>query len=206
MTESKNKPTESSASSELTGGAGFTYEDSVVGYFLTALLGAAQATGGHGAVVRVAVQQRAEGQPLDDIVVDTRDASGERRLSLQVKRRLTISAAASNRDFRQIVADCRATRSNPKFRTGRDAYGFVAQYVAQRPVRNLCRIVDLANASTNAVEFIRRFQGAGATSQGLRNSAQRTSRVSRRNRREVNGISTATFLCRIWQASKRTEH
>ena len=145
MNESQTNPTERRASSELTGGAGFTYEDSVVGYFLTALLRAVPATSGHGTVIRVAVQQRAAGHPLDDIVVDTQDARGERQLSLQVKRRLTISAAARNRDFLEIVADGRITRSDPNFQIGRDAYGFVAQYVAQRRVRNLCRIVELAN-------------------------------------------------------------
>ena len=169
MNESQTNPTERRASSELTGGAGFTYEDSVVGYFLTALLRAVPATSGHGTVIRVAVQQRAAGHPLDDIVVDTQDARGERQLSLQVKRSLTISAAARNRDFLEIVADCRTTRSDPNFQIGRDAYGFVAQYVAQRRVRNLCRIVELANATTNAAEFAQRFEGAGATSQGLRN-------------------------------------
>lgn len=168
MTEPQRTTTESSASSELTGGAGFTYEDSVVGYCLSALLRASPATSGHGAVIRVAVQQRAAGQPLDDIVVDTRDASGERRLSLQVKRSLTISAAESNRDFRKIVSDCRATRRDPKFRSGRDSYGFVAQYVAQRSARNLHRILELASASSNTAEFIQRFEGTGGTSQGLR--------------------------------------
>ena len=168
VTESQGSRTETSVSTELTGGVGFTYEDSVVGYFLAALLRAEVATSVAGAVIRVAVQQRSAGQPLDDVVVDTQDAGGERRISLQVKRSLTISAAASNKDFRQIVTDCLATRADPKFRVGRDAYGFVAHTVAHRPLRNFRRVVELAKASTNAAEFVQRFESQGATSRYLR--------------------------------------
>lgn len=162
MTEGSHS--ETSTSTELTGGAGFTYEDSVVGYYLAALLGAEATAGIAGMVIRVAVQQRAAGQPLDDIVVDARDRGGERRLSLQIKRRLTISAATKNESFREIIADCRATRDAPAFRIGRDAYGFIAETVAAGPVRSLRRILELAKASSSATEFIRRFEGQGATS------------------------------------------
>ena len=168
VTKSQGSHTETSSSTELTGGAGFTYEDSVVGYFLAALLRAEPATSVAGVVIRIAVQQRSAGQPLDDVVVDTRDAGGERRLSLQVKRSLTISRAASNGDFRQIVADCLATRAEPTFRVGRDAYGFVAQTVAVSPLRSLRRVVELAKASTNAAEFVQRFENHGATSKNQR--------------------------------------
>ena len=164
MAEAQGNHTNTGPSTELTGGVGFTYEDLVVGYFLAALLRTDPVTGVAGTVVRVAVQQRGAGQPLDDVVVDTEDAVGTRRLSLQVKRSLTISAAPSNGDFRQILADCRATRAERTFRIGRDAYGFVADSVATGPMRNLRRIVELAKASTNGAEFVQRFQSQGATS------------------------------------------
>ena len=54
----------------------------------------------------VSVQQRDFGEPLDDVIVDFRSATGEpARLSLQVKRSLTISDAKSNTDFREVVRD-----------------------------------------------------------------------------------------------------
>ena len=155
---------DNSTSTELTGGSGFTYEDSVVGFFLAALLLRQTVVGVPGEVVRVAVQQRPAGQPLDDVVVDTSNADGKRRISLQVKRSLTISAAAKNQHFRQIIADCRATRADPDFRVRCDAYGFVVQSVAIRRGRAFRRILELARASTNAGEFVRRFEGQGATS------------------------------------------
>ncbi len=156
-----------SASTELTGGSGFTCEDSVVGLFLAAPLLRHTAAGTPGKVVRVAVQQRSAGRPLEDVVVDTSDAMGNCRISLQVKRSLTISAAAGNRHFRKIIDDCRAIRAAPGFRVGYDAYGFVVQSVAVGRGRALRRILELAEASTSVGEFVQRFEGQEATSKGL---------------------------------------
>jgi hypothetical protein len=58
-----------------------------------------------GHVVRVAGQQAAAGDPLDDLIVDGELDGAPRRLSLQVKRQPTISAAISNTDFRELIAN-----------------------------------------------------------------------------------------------------
>jgi hypothetical protein len=73
------KRTERSRSTELTGGEGFTYEDTVVAYYLTALLHEDAAAGLTGHVVRVAVQQAAAGEPLDDLIVDAELEGASRR-------------------------------------------------------------------------------------------------------------------------------
>ena len=88
-------------SPELAGGAGFTYEGDVAAFYLSSLLAEAFAPGINDRVVRgVSVQQRDFGEPLDDVIVDFRSPTGEpARLSLQVKRSLTISDAKSNADF-----------------------------------------------------------------------------------------------------------
>lgn len=58
-------------STELTGGAGFTFEDAAVAVYLGALLGEENAPGLPArTIVRVAVQQAAFGEPLDDLIVD----------------------------------------------------------------------------------------------------------------------------------------
>jgi len=75
----KNR-TERSRSTELTGGEGFTYEDTVVAYYLTALVYEDAAAGLTGHVVRVAVQQAAAGDPLDDLIVDGELDGAPRRL------------------------------------------------------------------------------------------------------------------------------
>src|SRR5580704_1359164 len=92
---------ESARPPQLTGGEGFTYEDVIAAYFLAALLREEAALAQPGLVTRVAVQQDRQGEPMDDVIVDS-DAVGERnRLSLQVKRSVTVSA--SNADFKKIV-------------------------------------------------------------------------------------------------------
>lgn len=48
--------------------------------------------------------QAAYDEPLDDLIVDGRGADVSiSRLSLQTKRELTISAATTNTDFREII-------------------------------------------------------------------------------------------------------
>lgn len=93
-------------SPELTGGAGFTYEDTVAAHYLVGLIGGTTATGLASRVVeRVAQQQADFGEPLDDVIIDAvGQADGSAmRLSLQVKRALTISSAPSNDDFREVI-------------------------------------------------------------------------------------------------------
>ena len=60
-------------STELTGGAGFTYEDTVVAYYLAQLLRRERAAGQAGVVTSVAVQQQGHGNPMDDLVVEFDD-------------------------------------------------------------------------------------------------------------------------------------
>ncbi|MGC2759309.1 hypothetical protein [Candidatus Binatus sp.] len=105
-------------SPEISGGSGFTFEDAPVAIYLGALLGeeSGPALGGR-IVTRVAVQQAAFGEPLDDLIVDGLASDDSlARLSLQVKRQLTISAAISNIDFREIVTRAWATMAKEDFR------------------------------------------------------------------------------------------
>lgn len=147
-------------STELTGGAGFSYEDTVVAYYLTALLLEGHAAGLPGVVQSVAVQQAAD-QPMDDIIVEINDVEGRRVLALQVKRSLRISAAASNTDFLEVMSASVATRKSPQFQPGRDAYGVITEHVAVAPFRALSRLIEWARASPCGADFARRFEAGG---------------------------------------------
>lgn len=58
-------------SSELTGGAGFTYEDAVAAHYLAAMLGRTTAAAVDGRIVQRVAQQQADFyEPLDDVIVD----------------------------------------------------------------------------------------------------------------------------------------
>lgn len=155
-------------STELTGGSGFTYEDLVVAYYLSALLREERAAGQTGMVTSVAVQQSGHGHPMDDLIVEFSDEAGSRVLALQVKRQLRISAAKSNTDFREIVASCIATRGSTNFQQGLDAYGFVVENVAGDPFRSLTRLIEWAKASPMGEHFDARFAPGGSAAEAER--------------------------------------
>ena len=154
-------------STELTGGAGFTYEDRVVAYYLAALLREERAAGQSGVVTSVAVQQ-AHVNPMDDVIVEFIDDGTRRVLSLQVKRHLRITAALSNADFREIVAAAVETRQMAGFQVGLDAYGFAVENVAIKPFRNLKRLTDWAKSTPNGSSFDLRVAAAAAAERSLR--------------------------------------
>jgi hypothetical protein len=135
-------------SPQLTGGEGFTYEDVIAAYFLAALLREEATLAQPGFVTRVAVQQDRQGEPMDDIIVDG-DAAGERnRLSLQVKRSVTVSS--SNADFKKIVTKAVETRAKREFRPGFDRYGFIARAVGEDRLQSLQRIIARAKRARPA--------------------------------------------------------
>lgn len=154
-------------SPELAGGAGFTYADQVATRYLAALLVGSGAPGlAEHRVVRVALEQRDAGEPLDDIVVDGEAPDGSvARLSLQVKREITISAAATNKDFRDIVRDSWATIDKPDFRDGVDRVGAaVGPSTAVGKSRDLVALAQFATASATPADFAVRFGRGGSAS------------------------------------------
>lgn len=164
--EQKKEKEQRAQSPELAGGAGFTFEGGVGGLYLAALLGEAYAPGVENRTVsRVAFQQRDLGEPLDDVIVDLRSAAGEEaRLSLQVKSDLTISAGASNKDFRHIIRDSWRTYKKPDFREGIDRYGAAVEDVAKDKADALRTLCELARESDTAAHFEARFADGGNAS------------------------------------------
>lgn len=151
-------------SPELTGGAGFTYEDAVTAYYLVALVGGTTAAGLTSRVVeRVAQQQADFGEPLDDVIVDALgQADGTAmRMSLQVKRELTISSAPSNRDFREIVQRSWETLQKPDFREHVDRVGAITGSVAEETFRSFTTVCEWARASDTVATFMLRFADGG---------------------------------------------
>lgn len=158
-------------SPELAGGAGFTYADQVATRYLAALLVGSGASGlAEHRVIRVALEQRDAGEPLDDIVVDGQAPDGSvARLSLQVKREVTISAASKNKDFRDIIRDSWSTLEKPDFRVGVDRIGAaVGPSTAVGKSRDLVALAEFAAASATAADFAARFGLGGSGSKNHR--------------------------------------
>jgi hypothetical protein len=151
------------ASTELTGGAGFSYEDTVVAYYLSSLLRRERAAPHETAfVMSVAVQQQGHGNPMDDLVVEFDDAGTRRVLSLQIKRSVTISGAASNDEFRGIISAAVKTQALVSFTKGADVCGFIVGHVTDDTFRNLTRLIGWAKASPTGADFDARFLSTGA--------------------------------------------
>jgi hypothetical protein len=159
---SETKP----ASTELTGGAGFTYEDTVVAYYLAHLLGRERAAAQAGFVTSVAVQQQGHGNPMDDLVVEFDDVGTKRALSLQIKRSLIISAA--DEDFSAIVKAAVKTQALNTFTKETDKCGFIVEHVTDATLRTLNRLIAWAGDSPTGAEFEARFAATGAAAKAER--------------------------------------
>jgi hypothetical protein len=153
-------------SPELAGGAGFTYEGDVAAFYMSSLLAEKFAPGINDRVVScVSVQQRDFGEPLDDVIVDFQRAIGEpARLSLQVKRSLTISDAKSNTDFREVVRDSWSTLNKNNFRHGIDRYGAAVGTVAKSKAEAMNKLCEFARESQTTDHFELRFAPDGNAS------------------------------------------
>ncbi len=153
-------------SPELAGGEGFTFEGDAAAFYLTSLLAEAYAPGIDDRIVTsVSVQQRDLGEPLDDVIVDFEDVSkGPARLSLQVKRSLTISKAKTNSDFREIIHDSWNTLQKANFRVNVDRYGAAVGTINPTKDRVLKTLCDWARESLTAEHFEARFADAGSAS------------------------------------------
>ncbi|MGJ0508830.1 MAG: hypothetical protein ACR652_17225 [Methylocystis sp.] len=147
------------ASTELTGGAGFTYEDTVVAYYLAHLLRHERAAGQPGIITSVAVQRQGYGHPMDDVIVGLDDAGTKRSLDLQVKRSVTISSA--DQQFKEIVAAAVKTQGSHDFAKGSDACGFVVEHVTDTTFRSLSRLINKAKASPDPNDFGQYFAQTG---------------------------------------------
>jgi len=168
-------------SPELTGGAGFTYEDAVAAHYLAALLAGTTATGLDGRVVQRVAQQQADfGEPLDDVIVDADGNDGARmRLSLQVKRSLRISDAATNDDFREVIQRSWQTLQKADFRETVDRVGAVTGTVAEDTSRSFTTVCEWARASDTTALFMARFATDGNASASHRAVADAVRAVAR---------------------------
>ncbi len=158
-------------SPELTGGTGFAFEDVVAASYLTALVCGTTTAGLSSRVVQRVAQQQADfGEPLDDVIVDAVSlADGSTmRLSLQVKRALTVSSAASNSDFREVVQRSWQTLQKPTFRSDVDRIGAAVGTISDDAFRNFTTVCELARSSQTTAHFAQRFEEGGNASDAQR--------------------------------------
>jgi hypothetical protein len=156
-------------SPELTGGQGFSFEDAVSSVYVAALLCETTAPGLPGRVVRhVSVQQGSFGQPLDDLIVRAEGADQVSiTFSAQVKRRLVISAASTNTDFRETIERAYETLSGAGFQVSLDRVGAIVGEISDAAKRSFETLCEWARAESSAEQFVRKLQTDGAAGEKL---------------------------------------
>lgn len=123
-------PSGRDASPEATGGIGTSYEHVCIAAYLAALLTQSHAPACPGIVTGIALQQKANGRPLDDIVIGWKDDTGrEGTVDLQLKRRLPVSAGEAA-DFTRIVTDAWVTMNRTDFVDRRDLAGGLSELIS----------------------------------------------------------------------------
>jgi hypothetical protein len=158
-----------SASPELTGGAGFTFEDGVAAVYAAALLSETTAPGLPGRIVKhLSLQQGALGQPLDDVIIEGVGSDEVRiHLSLQVKRILVISSAATNSDFRETVLRAYATVQGPEFKLGLDRVGAVVGEISDGSKRTFETLCEWARNESDVTSFVTKLHTEGVAGEKL---------------------------------------
>ncbi len=155
------------ASPELTGGAGFTFEDGVAAVYAVALLSESTAPGLPNRQVRhVSVQRGALGHPLDDLIVEAHGADAIRmRLSLQVKRSLVVSRSTSNADFRETVLRAYATVTGAQFNSDADRVGVVTGEISDASKRSFETLCEWARSESSAAGLVEKLRTKGVSGQ-----------------------------------------
>jgi hypothetical protein len=106
---------------------------------------------------------------MDDLVVEFDHMGTKSVLSLQIKRSVTISGAASNGEFRGIITAAVKTQALGSFIKDADLCGFVVEHVTADTFRSLTRLIDWAKASTAGADFGARFLPSGTAAADERN-------------------------------------
>ena len=102
----------------------------------------------------MSVQHGPLGHPLDDVIVEGEGADGiSIRLSLQVKRSITISAAATNTDFRGTVLRAHATATGAGFHLGLDRVGIATGEIAEGSRRDFQTLGEWARSEHDSAQF-----------------------------------------------------
>jgi hypothetical protein len=161
--------TPNGTSPELTGGQGFSFEDAVASVYAAALLCETTAPGIPGRVVKhVSVQQGSLGQPLDDLIVRAEGADQVSiTFSAQVKRKLVISAASTNTDFRETIERAYETLSDTGFHVSLDRVGAIVGEISDAAKRSFETLCEWARAESSSEQLVRKLQTDGVAGDKL---------------------------------------
>ena len=157
-----------STSPASTGPAGAHFEGQVGAHYLLSMLIDSDPRGLPGvAIDRIEFQRRAEGHPLDDIVVHAHDNQGcATLLEIQVKRSVTF--APSDRVFREVVGQVAEASRRPAFRTANHRLAVAIFRGSQRVTGPYQDVLTWARRLDSTQTFMGRLNQSGAANEPMR--------------------------------------
>ena len=157
-----------STSPASTGPAGAHFESQVGAHYLLSMLIDSDPRGLPGvAIDRIEFQRRAEGYPLDDIVVHAHDNQGcATLLEIQVKRSVTF--APSDRVFREVVGQVAEASRRPEFWTTNHQLAVAISRGSQKVAGPYQDVLTWARWLDSAQTFMGRLNRSGAANDPMR--------------------------------------
>ncbi len=154
-------------STELTGGAGFAFEDAVAALFLARILTEGAPPGLPDTICQRILFQRGEnGHPLDDLVVEARRRDGvEVRLDLQITTKIALTAR--NAKLADIVRRAQETMATESFISSQHRVGAAVGSIATNAARDLEFACEAARDSVDSYDFSARLSTWSASRRKL---------------------------------------
>ena len=155
-----------------TGPAGGHFEGQVGASYLLSMLAGAEPRGLPGTIIhRVKFQRAAEGHPLDDVIVQAHDASGNAAtLEIQVKRSMTF--APSDEIFKKVVGQIGKVSNKVEFWNGRHQLGIAISRSSNKIDGPYQDVLTWARQIGDAKTFLERIERPGLANPAMREVVQ----------------------------------
>lgn len=135
----------------LTGGGGFSYEDHIGAFYLSFLLKDGVIYGLENyKIEKISFQQKNQGNPLDDFVIEGSNRIQTAKLSLQAKHNINFG---DNPEFVTVIKNCAFLFNKPDFKKTSDKFGIVIGILSKNIDHHYKKTYEIANNSSDYTEF-----------------------------------------------------
>lgn len=135
----------------LSGGGGFTYEDHIGAFYLSALLKDGYIFGLNNCKIeKISFQQANQYNPLDDFVLEGTNGIQKAKLSLQAKHNISFG---ENKEFKNVISSCVNLFKHDDFSIGIDKFGIIVGVFNKDIDHHYKKLNELANNTTTPNEF-----------------------------------------------------
>ena len=135
----------------LSGGGGFTYEDHIGAFYLSALLKDGYIFGlNNYQIEKISFQQANQDNPLDDFVIEGSNGAQNAKLSLQAKHNISFG---ENEEFKNVIRSFAELFKSSNFTIGKDKFGIIVGVFNKNIDHHYKKLNELANNTTTPNEF-----------------------------------------------------